>query len=247
MVHVKDLSRDVHKQSISIAVRKDTGKIVMECVIETKAGMILQFIAGRGGDVHVPWAEGTWAACWYDLLKPPVTKGVVCAPRRNALLREGNQKDRIDARKLAELLHHHQRRSVYPGEHGLRTWKELVRSDRTLTPDLSRVLSWGKAIDRRWAIPCSGKQVDARRHRAAWLAKISEPGVRRRAEVYYQPRDALRCLRQEVRGDLRAESQKHPAWKRLCGIPSLGPIRAAELLGKLQTRHRFGGPRQRWT
>jgi hypothetical protein len=37
---------DVHKESISIAVRNGVGKIVMECVIETKTGMILQFING---------------------------------------------------------------------------------------------------------------------------------------------------------------------------------------------------------
>jgi hypothetical protein len=29
---------------------------------------------------------------------------VVCDPRRNALLKTGNKSDRIDARKLAELL-----------------------------------------------------------------------------------------------------------------------------------------------
>ena len=37
---------DVHKESISIAVMNGAGKIVMECVIETKASMILQFIDG---------------------------------------------------------------------------------------------------------------------------------------------------------------------------------------------------------
>jgi len=29
----------------------------------------------------------------YDLMKPYVTKLVVCEPRRNALLKEGNQND----------------------------------------------------------------------------------------------------------------------------------------------------------
>jgi hypothetical protein len=41
----------------------------------------------------------------YDLLRPHVTKIVVCNPRRNALLKEGNKSDRIDAQKLAELLY----------------------------------------------------------------------------------------------------------------------------------------------
>jgi hypothetical protein len=140
-------------------------------------------------------------------------------------LQEGNQNDRVDARKLAELLHNNQLRSVYHGDHGLRTLKELVRSYLTITQDLSRVMTRVKAIYRSWAIPCSGKQVYASRHRAEWLAKISEPGVRRRAEFYYQQLDALRCLRQEVRRDLLAESKKHKAWELLCQIPSIGPIR----------------------
>ena len=59
------------------------GKIVMECVIETKASMILQFIDGLRGDLHVTFEEGTWAAWLYDLLKPHVTKLVVCDPRKN--------------------------------------------------------------------------------------------------------------------------------------------------------------------
>ncbi len=137
--------------------------------------------------------------------------------------------------------------SVYHGEHGVRSLKELVRSYLTISKDLARVMSRVKAIYRSWAIPCAGKQVYAPRHRAEWLAKISEAGVRRRAEFYYQQLDALRSLRQEVRRELLAESKKHKAWKRLCQIPSIGPIRAAVLLGILQTPHRFRTKRQLWT
>jgi len=135
---------------------------------------------------------------------------------------------------------------VYHGEHGLRTLKELVRSYLTVTKDLARVMTRVKAIYRSWAIPCAGKQVYARCHQAEWLGKINEPGVRRRAEFYYQHLDALRALRQEVRRDLLTESKKHKAWKRLCQIPAIGPIRAAVLLGILQTPHRFRSKRPLW-
>jgi hypothetical protein len=46
MTSTKYIGMDVHKESISIAVRNDAGKIVMECVIETKANIILDFIHG---------------------------------------------------------------------------------------------------------------------------------------------------------------------------------------------------------
>ena|SRR3981189_3097960 len=70
MTSTKYIGMDVHTESISMAVRNSVGKVVMESVIETKASMILQFIEGLRGDLHVTFEEGTAAAWLYDLLKP---------------------------------------------------------------------------------------------------------------------------------------------------------------------------------
>jgi transposase len=175
-----------------------------------------------------------------------VTEVLVCNTRKNAV-RKGSKSDRIDARKLSEQLYMNNVKSVYHREQGLRRMKELARSYLTITKDLTRVMNRLKALYRSWGIPCAGNEVYAPRYRAEWLAKINEAGVQRRAEHYYQQLDVLRPLRQEVRRDLLLESKKHQAWKRLCGIPSIGPIRAAVLLGILQTPHRFRTNRQLWT
>jgi hypothetical protein len=74
MTSTKYIGMDVHKESISIAVRNDAGKIVMECVIETKANVILDFIHGLRGELQITFEEGTWATWLYDLLKPHVGK-----------------------------------------------------------------------------------------------------------------------------------------------------------------------------
>jgi transposase len=103
-----------------------------------------------------------------------------------------------------------------------------------------------KALYRSWAIPCSGTTVYAVRHRAEWLAKIPEPGVRLRAERLYQQLDLLQPVRQGARRDLMVESHKHHAVKLLRQIPSIGPIRAALLVALLQTPHRFRTKRQLW-
>ena len=84
---VKYIGMDVHKEAIVIAVLNESGKVVMESVIETKASSILQFLHGLRGELHVTWEEGTWAAWLYDLLQPQVQHIVVCNPRRNALLK----------------------------------------------------------------------------------------------------------------------------------------------------------------
>ena len=104
MDSMKYIGMDVHKETVSIAVMNSAGKLVMESIIETKASNDSAVYSRATRDLHVTFEEGTWAAWLYDLLKPHVTKLVVCDPRRNALLKEGNKSDKVDARKLVELL-----------------------------------------------------------------------------------------------------------------------------------------------
>jgi transposase len=247
MNDAKYIGLDVHQATISATVLDSAGKLVTESILETKAATILQFIGGLRGSLHVTFEEGTCAAWLHDLLKPHVTQVLVCDPRKNALLKAGNKNDRIDSRKLAELLRSNLLRSVFHEDTGIRTVKELARSYMTITKDLTRVMVRLKALYRSWAIPCAGRQVYAPRHRAEWLAKITEAGVRRRAEMYYQQLDALLPLHQQARRELLAESRKHNATKLPRQIPSIGPIRAALLLALLQTPHRFRTKRQLWT
>jgi transposase len=245
--NVKYIGLDVHKEAISIAVLNGAGKLVMESIIETKASTLVQFLDGLRGELHVTLEEGTWAAWLYDVLKPHAREIVVCNPRRNALLKEGSKSDKVDARKLAELLRSGMLRAVYHGENGLRTLRELARSYQVISKDLNRVMNRLKALYRGWGIPCTGTQVYSRRHREQWLKKILEPGVHRRAELFYQQLDALQVLRRTVRGELLAESRKHQAVKVLREIPFIGPLRAAQLVALMQTPHRFRSKRQLWT
>src|SRR5678809_1497870 len=113
---IKYIGLDVHTEAVVIAVRNNSGKLVMESIVETQASSILQFMHGLRGELHVTWEEGTWAAWLYDLLKPQVHEVLVCNPRRNALLKEGNKSDKIDARKLSDLSRTGMLRPVYHGE-----------------------------------------------------------------------------------------------------------------------------------
>jgi transposase len=242
----KYIGMDVHAATISAAVKNAEGKLLMECVLETKAATILEFIQGLRGTLALTFEEGTLATWLHDLLKPHVSRLVVCDPRKNALLRDGNQNDRVDARNLAELLRTNQVKPVYHEEHGIRTLKELGRSYSTLTKDSTRVMNRIKSVYRSWAIPCAGASVYSRRHRAEWLAQLVEPGVRIRAEHLYEQLDSLEPVRQAARRELLRESRQHAAVKLLRQIPAIGPIRSALLVAILQTPHRFRTKRQLW-
>jgi transposase len=246
MSQEKYIGMDVHQATISAAVTNAQGKLLMESVLETKADTILEFIQGLRGTLALTFEEGTSATWLHDLLKPHVSRLVVCDPRKNALLKDGNKNDRVDARKLAELLRTNQVKPVYHEKHGTRALKEVGRSYLTVTKDVTRVMNRIKSVYRSWAIPCGGTSVYSRRHRAEWLAELVEPGVRMRAEHLYEQLDSLEPLRQAARRELLRESQKHAAVKLLRQIPEIGPIRAALLVVLLQTAHCFRTKRLAW-
>lgn len=110
----KYIGLDVHQATVVVAVMDSTGRLVMESILETEAATILQFFAGLRGTLSVTFEEGTWSVWLYDLLNPQVDKLVVCNPRKNALLKDGNKSDGIDARKLAERLRGNQLKPVVP-------------------------------------------------------------------------------------------------------------------------------------
>ena len=246
MNDAKYIGLDVHQATISVAVLDSRGNLVMEAILETKAETILQFIHGLRGSLHVTFEEGTWAAWLHDLLQPHVTRVLVCDPRKNALLKVGNKSDRIDARKLAELLYLNKLNPVYHGENGIRTLKELARSYLAIDARFdagdesaeSHLPKLGDSLRRqagvRTALSC-GMACEDRRSRRAPPGGTLLPAVRR-----------LAALRQQVRRELLAEGRKHPAMRLLRQIPSIGPIRAALLIALMQTPHRFRTKRQLW-
>jgi len=89
MSQEKYIGMDVHQATISVAVRDADGKLIMECLLETKAATIVEFIQGLHGTLSLTFEEGTSAAWLHDLLNPHVSKLVVCDPRTTqAVLRE---------------------------------------------------------------------------------------------------------------------------------------------------------------
>jgi transposase len=176
-----------------------------------------------------------------------VDKLVVCNPRKNALLKSGNKGDAIDARKLAELLRAGMLSPVYHGETSALEVQELTRSYLMLTEDTTRVMGRLKAVFRGRAIACTGRKLYGPKHRGEYLAALGACALRRRAERLYQQLDAMQQLRRQARHDLIVECRKHAAAKWLQTVPFLGPLRAAVLIGRVQTPHRFRTKRQFWT
>jgi transposase len=246
MNQLKYIGMDVYKATTVTAVRNHEGSVETEAIIQTKSSTILDFIKGQRGTLHVAFEEGTQAAWLYDLIQPHVASVVACDPRK--IVAQCNKNDRIDAKRLAELLRLKALTPVYHGEQSARAVRELVGSYNAIVQDSTRIKNRLKAVFRARGIACSGSAVYSTDERKSWLRKLNNEAVLARANRLLEQLDSLEPLREAAEKDLLTEARKHRSdIKVLQSIPGTGPLRAAVLLGVAGTPHRFRTKRQLWT
>lgn len=240
----KHVALDVHQATTVISVREDSGRVIARTVLPTEEAPLLEYFRGMRGTVRVTFEEGTQAQWLHDLLVPAVDQVIVCNRRGEST--HGNKADHRDADELSDLLRCGRLRAVYHGSPERRTLKELARTYEQLVADATRVMSRLKALFRARGIRTPGQQLYQPARRGEWLARLSEPGARFRAEILFTHLDALQKLRPPVKRAMLAEAERDPRWTVLRRVPFLGPVRVAQLLATAQTPWRFRTKRHFW-
>jgi len=244
MNEIKYIGMDVHMATTVVAILNSTGKVVAEAIIETKASTIQDFFKGQRGTLHVTFEEGTQADWLYDLILPYVAQVIVCNPRK--INKTETKADKIDAKRLAELLRTNALKGVYHGEHSTQAIKELVRSYVSIVHDSTRVKNRLKALFRARGITCKGTSVYSKKDRDRWRQQVNNHARRSRINRLWKQLDYLTELGEEAEKDLIEEARKHAAIKILRSVPGIGPLRAAIILGIALTPHRFRTIKQFW-
>jgi transposase len=216
-----------------------------EAVIQTNADTIRDFLRGLSGCVHLTFEEGCNAQWLFELARPLVAELIVCNAKHSSSV--GNKSDKADALKLAQYLRAGLLKPVYHGSAGTQTLKQLAHNYDSITSDTNRVMNRIKSLYRSCAIACSGMDVYYPRNRQQWLDKLTQEGMRLRAEFLYKQLDHLRPLRRDAKKALVKEAQPHTAFKRLCDVHGLGPVRVAQIISAVGSPYRFRTKRQFWT
>ena len=243
----KYMGMDVHQAMTVVAMMDGDGKVILETMVATEASAIIGLLESISGPLRVTFEETTQAEWLHEVMRHFVAEVVVCDPRHNKLLGEGSKGDKIDARKLADLLRTGMLRRVYHGNAVSRDLKQLVRAYETVTSDMQRTMVRIKAIYRARGIRTPGPGVYQPAQRQQWMELLQESGVRQRAGWLYDQLDHLRPLRRQAKQAVIGESRKHRAVKLLQTIPQLGPVRAALAVATIDTPHRFRTRHQLWS
>ena len=94
MNSVRYVGLDVHRDTISAAVLNESGRLIQQSILATRAAAILDLVAGIRGTLHITFEEGTHSAWLYGLLVRRVEKLVVQPAQERAV--EVGQQERCD-------------------------------------------------------------------------------------------------------------------------------------------------------
>jgi transposase len=235
---------DVHSATISGGYLDEKGRVMMETVLQTKEETVRDVLRALRGRVHVTFEQGAQAAWLYDIVNPLVYKTIVCDPRHNRLVLSGPKSDKIDWRKLAELLRNGSLNPVYQ-QTSLRPLREVAYSYDSLVHDSVRVMSRIKSLYRSRGISCRGSSPYRSSQREIWLELVELPELRIRLSRCYEELDLLMKLRAQAKESLIKEIKKYPARKYL-RCPGVKALRTAMILSTVGNPHRFRTKRQYW-
>jgi transposase len=237
---------DVHKKTIVICVLDREGSVVQEQTIEAKREALLEWVAERRRPAAVRIAlEASGSSAWvtYVLLAEGFDVTPVHPNHVRAIAETKRKSDRLDARKLAELLRAGVLRPVHvPSEEDratrslLRQMRRLVsaktRAKNTVTSllaELGRVPPWSDVFGKRGRAWLRGLEL-APEHRVIVDQQLAQIDL-----LETQLRDLDKCLENALGSS--------PLFELLKTIPGVGPRLGSAIALEFGDIRRFKTPK----
>jgi hypothetical protein len=229
-------------------VMNESGKIVRSRPIPTSEQNLLPAFQGFDGDLLVHTEAGELVNWVSDIIKPLVRRVVVSHPRSLAWIAKDSRKcDKLDARKLADLLRCDLTHEVFlPENEARRTFKQLVRHYDEATRAQAKVKAKIKARLRCQGIIRRNSEVFTQAGREQVLQQISDKLLRQMVEGLYATLDALLEQMKSARQLMLEAARQFPEIKLLQTAPGVGVIGACRFVALVQNPRRFSNKRKLW-
>src|SRR6266446_2233762 len=237
---------DLHARSMYLCILDQAGAIVLHHEVPAEADAFLAAIA--------PYRDGLVVCCeclfcWYwlaDLCQAQNIPFVLGHALYMKAISGGKAKDdKIDSRKIAQLLRGGNLPQAYAYPKGLRETRDLLRRRMYLVHKRAEVVAYLVNTNRQYNLPVFGKKlIYARNRQALKIAeRFADASVRQNAELDLR---LLDCL-DELIGDVELYLERTvkvddaDAFYRLRSIPGVGKILALVLFYEIHAIGRFGG------
>ena len=234
---------DAHSESCTVVVMSSAGKHIRQQLLDSEARVLIDFLKGVAGNLHVCIEEGQLAEWLVEALSPHVKELRVVQPKEH----QGRKSDADDAWGLAEMIRVGSAGTyVFKPTTQYRPLREAVRTYGIAVKELTRAKNRFRSLLRARGVPGVDVTIYDPNERQQWLRKLP-PAYRARAEWLAERVEAATSAHDEVEEWLKLEAAKCPEVERLKTVPGLGVVRAAQIVAIVVTPHRFRKTRQFWS
>ena len=230
------------------SVINSDGALLSARLIPTSEHHLRSAFANLNGDVKVHLEAGEISDWVASIIQPLVREVVVSHPRTLAWIGKDSQKDdKVDAKKLAELLRLGRVHQVFcQSDDARRTFKYLVTHYEHLSREQARLKSKIKARLRTLGIIRKDSRLFSTLGQTALLASIEAVSIKQMMAQSFAVLMNMLASFDEAKLAMIEFSQQFREVKLLQTAPGVGIITACRFVGYVQTPHRFSNKRKLW-
>ncbi len=230
-----------------VAIDKD-GKAILDKSFPTSEANLREVFEGLRGEVHVHLESCDLAVWVRRVIKPVVGDVVVSHPKTNRWIAVDPRKnDRLDARKLADLLRLGNVHAVYmTDDEDLLGFKQVVQMYDRLVRQVTRLKIQVKCRLRSQGLIATGEEVYSKLGRVEWLGQVTSTQVREAIRILYQMLDQAEASEKQMTKLLRSMADGRVAVRRLETVPGVGLISACRFVAYVQEPSRFSSREKLW-
>ena len=234
---------DVHQTRTSVCVLDVKGNTIREQEIKGDYGAVAETLSKVAEPFQVCYEASTGYGALHERLSPLASKIAVAHPGRLRLIYQSTKKsNRVDARKLASLMHLNQVPLVHVPRQEVRSWRGLIEHRRSLVDQIVGIKNQIRALLRCQGIKgLPGKRMWSKVG-LAWLSEVKWPTEMEalRMEILVEQLSDQNRKLDRVTKVLDEIGEKHAGVKLLMTIPGVGARTAEAFVAYVDDPHRFG-------
>jgi transposase len=233
---------DIHKKTISYCVKQADGKILEESVVRATPEGLSELCGGMRGRRWVVGMEATMFTGWvYDFIRPLVSEVKVGHPLMLRAIVAGKKKnDKIDARKLADLLRCDLFPECYMAPQRIRELRRVLRYRNMLVREATRMKNKCASLLMEVGAQYAKGRLHGKRYFAELLKRVDLPEsvlgllkVNRTSLEFFQERQQWLLEELSQRPELRERIE------RLMSIQGVGEVTALTWILEMGEVERF--------
>lgn len=232
---MKYIGLDAHASTCEFNVMNSQGETIDQAKIVTNGRLLVDYVRGIEGSKKLTFEECEVSHWLYELMKKEVDELIVCDPVANQQYK-GAKTDKLDARRLADLLRGNFLKGVYHDGSDRERLRVLMSGYQALMDEGIGLKNRYKSLFRQNGVRVSGSKLY---EDESFLEGLKRHDYRFIGDRVFSILEKIEEERVKYVAEIKRMVSQFPEAKYLKSIPAIKDIRAAQIISQVIDPKRF--------